>query len=44
MKVNHTVQVIDADHIESGRHRQFPSPERDLYRTGCSTAVGTRFE
>ena len=44
MKVHHTVEVIDADHIESGGSNSFYRLNGDVYRTGCSTATGTRFE
>jgi hypothetical protein len=44
MKVQHTVEVIDADHIESAGSNSFYRRNGELYRTGCSTATGTRFE
>ena len=44
MKVQHTVEVIDADHIESAGSNSFYRRSGELYRTGCSTATGTRFE
>ena len=44
MKVHHTVEVIDADHIESAGTNSFYRLNGDVYRTGCSTATGTRFE
>ena len=44
MKVHHTVQVIDADHIESAGSNSFYRLNGEVYRTGCSTATGTRFE
>jgi hypothetical protein len=44
MKVHHTVQVIDADHIESAGSNSFHRLDGEVYRTGCSTATGTRFE
>jgi hypothetical protein len=40
----HTVTVIDADHIESAGTNSFYRLNGDVYRTGCSTATGTRFE
>ena len=43
-KVTHTVEVVDADHIESTGTNSFYRRNGDLYRTGCSTATGTRFE
>lgn len=44
MKVQHTVEVIDADHIESVGSNSFYRLNGDVYRTGCSTATGARFE
>ena len=44
MKVRHTVDVIDADHIESVGTNSFYRLNGEVYRTGCSTAIGTRFE
>ena len=44
MKVQHTVEVIDADHIESAGTNTFYRLNGEVYRTGCSTATGTRFE
>jgi hypothetical protein len=44
MKVQHTVEVIDADHIESVGTNRFFRLNGEVYRTGCSTATGTRFE
>ncbi len=43
-KVEHTVEVIDADHIESVGTNSFYRLNGEVYRTGCSTATGTRFE
>jgi hypothetical protein len=42
--VHHTVEVIDADHIESVGSNSFHRLNGEVYRTGCSTATGTRFE
>jgi hypothetical protein len=42
--VRHTVEVIDADHIESVGTNSFSRLNGDVYRTGCSTATGTRFD
>jgi hypothetical protein len=42
--VHHTVEVIDADHIESAGSNAFYRLNGEVYRTGCSTAIGTRFE
>jgi hypothetical protein len=44
MKVQHTVEVIDVDHIESAGTNSFYRLNGEVYRTGCSTATGTRFE
>ena len=44
MKVQHTVTMIDADHIESAGTNTFYRLNGDVYRTGCSTAIGSRFE
>ena len=44
IKVQHTVEVIDADHIESAGGNTFFRLNGEVYRTGCSTATGTRFE
>jgi hypothetical protein len=44
IKVHHTVTVIDANHIESVGTNSFYRLNGDVYRTGCSTATGTRFE
>ena len=44
IKVQHTVEVIDANHIESAGNNTFFRLNGEVYRTGCSTATGTRFE
>ena len=44
INVHHTVEVIDADHIESVGSNSFYRLNGEVYRTGCSTATGTRFE
>jgi len=44
IKVHHTVEVIDTDHIESVGSNSFYRLNGEVYRTGCSTATGTRFE
>jgi hypothetical protein len=44
MKVRHSVTVIDADRIESAGTNSFYRLNGEVYRTGCSTATGTRFE
>jgi hypothetical protein len=42
--VHHNVEVIDADHLESAGGNSFYRLNGEVYRTGCSTATGTRFE
>jgi hypothetical protein len=44
MTVQHTVTMIDVDHIESAGTNSFYRLNGEVYRTGCSTATGTRFE
>jgi hypothetical protein len=44
MKVHHTVQMIDADHNQSSGTNSFYRLNGEVYRTGCSTATGRRFE
>ena len=44
IKVRHTVTMIDADHTESTGTNSFYRLNGEVYRTGCSTAIGTRFE
>ena len=44
IKVHHTVEMIDADHIESAGSNSFYRVNGEVYRPGCSTATGTRFE
>ena len=44
LKVHHTVTMIDADHTESIGTNSFYRRNGEVYRTGCSTATGTRFE
>jgi hypothetical protein len=44
IKVQHTVTVIDADHIESSGTNRFYRLNGEVYRSGCSTTTGTRFE
>ena len=44
MKVQHSVSMIDADHTESSGTNTFYRMNGEVYRTGCSTATGTRFE
>jgi hypothetical protein len=42
--VAHTLQLTDADHTVSSGTNAFYKADGTLYRTGCSTAVATRFE
>ena len=44
MKIHHTVEMIDADRSESSCTNSFYRLNGEVYRTGCSTATGTRFE
>lgn len=44
MKIRHTVEMIDADRIESSGTNSFYRLNGEVYRTGCSTASGRRFE
>ena len=44
IKVHHTVELIDADRIESAGSNTFYRLNGEAYRIGCSTASGTRFE
>jgi hypothetical protein len=42
--VTHTVQLVDADHLASAGTNQFYKADGTVYRSGCSTATGTRFQ
>jgi hypothetical protein len=42
--VTHTVQVTDTDRLASSGTNAFYKANGDLYRTGCSTAIGQRFK
>jgi len=42
--VTHTIRLNDADHLTSSGTNAFYKFNGDVYRTGCSTAVGERFE
>jgi len=42
--VSHTVRLIDRDLIESSGTNRFYKSNGELYRSGCSTATGQRFE
>jgi hypothetical protein len=42
--VHHTVELSDANHLKSVGGNSFYRLNGEVYRTGCSTATGTRFE
>jgi hypothetical protein len=42
--ISHTVTQTDANHMTSAGTNAFYKSDGELYRTGCSTAVGQRFE
>lgn len=42
--VSHTLELTDGDHATSSGTNEFFKADGTLYRTGCSTAVATRFE
>lgn len=42
--VTHTLRLSDEDHATSAGTNEFYKANGELYRTGCSTAVGQRFE
>ena len=42
--VTHTVHLIDRDNLESSGTNAFYRSDGSVYRTGCSTAIGMRFE
>jgi hypothetical protein len=42
--VTHTIDEIDDDHLESSGTNAFYKSDGTLYRTGCSTATGERFQ
>lgn len=42
--VTHRVQLTDANHASSSGTNEFYKSDGTIYRTGCSTAVATRFE
>jgi hypothetical protein len=42
--VTHTVEVVDEDHAISSGTNQFYKADGTQYRSGCSTAIATRFE
>ena len=41
--ISHTVQFTDEDHISSEGTNAFYKLSGEVYRTGCSTAIGERF-
>jgi hypothetical protein len=43
-EVTHTIELADASHLASAGTNEFYKSDGTLYRTGCSTAVGRRFE
>jgi hypothetical protein len=44
IKVHHTIELVDADHVESAGTNNFYRLNGEVYRSGCSTATGRRFE
>jgi hypothetical protein len=42
--VTHQVEIIDPNHLSSSGTNAFFDANGTPYRTGCSTALGTRFE
>jgi hypothetical protein len=42
--VTHTFELSDADHFTSAGFSHFFRANGELYRTGCSTATGERFQ
>lgn len=42
--ITHTVELSDPDHFTSAGSADFYDSNGQLYRSGCSTAIGTRFE
>jgi hypothetical protein len=42
--VDQEVTLLDRDHLESSGTNAFHRADGTIYRTGCSTAVGTRFQ
>jgi hypothetical protein len=43
-EVTHTIELLDASHFTSAGTNAFYRSDGTQYRTGCSTAVGHRFE
>jgi hypothetical protein len=44
IKVQHSVTLVDANRTESAGTNSFHRLNGEVYRSGCSTATGTRFE
>ena len=44
MKVHHTIEMVDGNRAESAGTNSFYRLNGEVYRTGCSTATGRRFE
>jgi hypothetical protein len=42
--VTHTVELVDSDNLSSSGTHEFFDMNGNSYRSGCSTAVGRRFE
>jgi hypothetical protein len=42
--VSQTAELVDHDHLSSSGTNTFHRTDGTVYRTGCSTATGTRFE
>lgn len=42
--VTQSLQLVDRDHLSSSGTNTFYRTDGTVYRTGCSTALGTRFE
>ena len=43
-EVTHTIELLDNQHFSSAGTNKFYRSDGTVYRTGCSTAVGQRFE
>jgi hypothetical protein len=42
--VTHTVELVDSDNLSSSGRNEFFDLNGNSYRSGCSTAIGRRFE
>ncbi len=42
--VTHTIELVDQDHLSSSGTNEFYKADGTQYRSGCSSAVATRFE